>query len=67
MEAAQIWREHCNRKKTYSRLAGYIFQRVQVTTGKNYDRKKMVQSSRLTGRFFRRVQITTRKKLRPEK
>jgi hypothetical protein len=27
-------------KKTYSRLAGYIFQRVQITTGKNYDRKK---------------------------
>ncbi len=27
-------------KKTYSRLAGYVFQRVQITTGKNYDRKK---------------------------
>jgi hypothetical protein len=27
-------------KKTYSRLAGYVFQRVQITTGKNYDWKK---------------------------
>ncbi len=27
-------------EKTYSRLAGYVFQRVQITTGKNYDRKK---------------------------
>ncbi len=27
-------------KKTYSRLAGYVFQWVQITTGKNYDRKK---------------------------
>jgi hypothetical protein len=26
----------------YSRLAGYVFQRVQITTGKNYDRKKNV-------------------------
>ncbi len=62
METAQIWREHYDRKKKmYRRLAGYVFQRVQITTGKNYDRKKKVQSSRLTGRFFRRVQITTRK------
>jgi hypothetical protein len=29
------------RKKTYSCLAGYVFQRVQITTGKSYDRKKM--------------------------
>ncbi len=29
-----------NRKKTYSRLAGYVFQQVRITTGKNYDRKK---------------------------
>ncbi len=28
------------KKKTYSCLAGYVFQRVQITTGKNYDRKK---------------------------
>ncbi len=48
-------------KKTYSRLAGYVFQRVQITTGKIYDWNKKVQSSRLTGRFFRRVHITTRK------
>jgi hypothetical protein len=40
MEAAQIWRERYDRKKTYSRLAGYVFQRIQITTGKNYDRKK---------------------------
>jgi hypothetical protein len=26
--------------KTYRRLAGYVFQRVQITTRKNYDRKK---------------------------
>jgi hypothetical protein len=32
-------------KKTYSRLAGHVFQLVQITTGKNYDRKKNVQSS----------------------
>ncbi len=32
-------------KKTYSRLAGYVFQRVQTTTWKNYDWKKNVQSS----------------------
>ncbi len=30
------------RKKTYSCLAGYVFQRVQITTGKNYNRKKNV-------------------------
>ncbi len=48
-------------EKKYSCLACYVFQRVQITTGKNYDRKKKVQSSRLTGHFFRRVQITTRK------
>ncbi len=28
LEAAKIWRERYNRKKTYSRLAGYIFQQV---------------------------------------
>ncbi len=28
------------RKKRYSRLAGYVFWRVQITTGKNYNRKK---------------------------
>ncbi len=29
------------RKKTYSRLAGYVFQRVQIiTAGKNYDPEK---------------------------
>ncbi len=33
-------------KKTYSCLAGYVFQRVQITTKKNYDWKKTnVQSS----------------------
>ncbi len=26
-------------KNAYSRLAGYVFQRVQITTEKNYDRK----------------------------
>ncbi len=41
MEAAQNWRERYDRgKKMYIRLAGYVFQRVQITTGKNYDRKK---------------------------
>jgi hypothetical protein len=28
LEAANIWREHYGRKKTYSRLAGYVFRRV---------------------------------------
>jgi hypothetical protein len=32
-------------KKLYSRLAGYVFQRVQITTGKKYNRKKNVQLS----------------------
>ncbi len=32
-------------KKMYSRLDGYVFQRVQITTGKKFDRKKKVQSS----------------------
>ncbi len=27
-------------KKTYSRLACYVFQRVQITTGNNYNQKK---------------------------
>ncbi len=27
-------------KKMYSPLAGYVFQRVQITTGKKYDQKK---------------------------
>ncbi len=40
MEAAQIWRERYNQKKMYSRLASYVFQRVQIITGKDYDRKK---------------------------
>jgi hypothetical protein len=34
MEVAQIWRERYNQKKTYSRLAGYVFQNVQITTEK---------------------------------
>jgi hypothetical protein len=37
MEAAQIWRERYNRKKMYSHLAGYVFQRVLITSGTNYD------------------------------
>ncbi len=46
------------KKRTVVWLA--IFQRVQITTGKNYNWKKnKVQSSRLTGHFFRRVQIKT--------
>jgi hypothetical protein len=28
------------KKKTYSRLAGYVFPRIQITSRKNYDRKK---------------------------
>ncbi len=40
------------KNKTYSPLAGYVFQWVQITTGKNYDQKKKVLSSRLTGHFF---------------
>jgi hypothetical protein len=59
MEAAQIWRERYDRKKTYSCLASYVFQQVQITTGKNYDRKKKVQ---LSGRH-----LETGKKIRPEK
>ncbi len=56
MEVAQIWRERYDRKKMYSHLAGYVFQRVQITTGKNYDRKKgTVKSSDRP--FFWRVQI----------
>jgi hypothetical protein len=30
------------RKKRNSHLAGYFFQWVQITTGKNYDLKKKV-------------------------
>ncbi len=33
------------RKKMYSCLAGYIFQRVQITTGKKYDQKEKVHLS----------------------
>jgi hypothetical protein len=40
MEAAQIWRERYDRKKMHSCLAGNVFQRVQITTGINYDQKK---------------------------
>jgi hypothetical protein len=50
-------------EKRYSRLAGHVFWRVQITTGKNYDPKKKVQSSgrRLKSMFFGRF------KLQPEK
>ena len=51
-------------KKTYSRLAGYVFQRVQITTRKNYDRKKNVQSGQLC---FSAGSNYNRKKLRPKK
>jgi hypothetical protein len=51
MEAAQIWWERYNRKKMYSRLAGYVFQRVKITTGKKYNQKNKVQLSCLTGHF----------------
>ncbi len=47
------------RKKTYSRLAGYVFQRVQITTGKKYDRKKK--------HTVVRPSVGNWKKLRPEK
>ncbi len=43
----------------YSRLAGYVFQWVQITTGKNYDRKKK--------RTVVRPLVGNWKKLRPEK
>jgi hypothetical protein len=33
-------------KKRYSRLAGYVFRLVQITTGKKYDRKKVQSSGR---------------------
>ncbi len=46
-------------KKTYSRLAGYVFQRVQITTGKNYDRKKK--------RTVVRPSVGNWKKIRAEK
>jgi hypothetical protein len=46
-------------KKMYSCLAGYVFQRVQITTGKNYDRKKK--------RTVVRLLVGNWKKLRPEK
>ncbi len=46
-------------KKTYSHLAGYVFQRVQITTGKNYDRKKNVQ---LSGRQLETGKNYVRKK-----
>jgi hypothetical protein len=38
-------RKNYHRKKRYSHLAGYVFRRVPITTGKNYDWKKMIQSS----------------------
>jgi hypothetical protein len=57
--------------KRYNHLAGYVFRRVQITTGKNYydlknyDRKKKVQ---LSGRLCFLVGSNyNRKKLRPEK
>ncbi len=31
-------------KTTYSHLAGYVFQRVQNTTGKKYERKNKMYS-----------------------
>jgi hypothetical protein len=41
MEAAQIWRERYDpKKKMYSHLVGYVFQRVQIITEKNHDKKK---------------------------
>jgi hypothetical protein len=33
------------RNKRCSHLAGYFFRRVEITTGKNYERKKKVQAS----------------------
>ncbi len=45
-------------KKTYSRLAGYVFQRVQITTGKKYDQKKK--------RTVVRPSVGNWKKIRPE-
>jgi hypothetical protein len=46
-------------KKTYSRLASYVFQRVQITTRKNYDLKKK--------RTVIQPSVGNWKKLRPEK
>jgi hypothetical protein len=60
MKLAQIWRERYDRKKTYSRLAGYVFQRVQITTGKNYNQKKN-RYSRLAVIWKLEI-ITSRKK-----
>jgi hypothetical protein len=63
MEVAQIWREHYCRKKMYSCLASYVFQRVQIITVKNYNRKKIVQSSDWLRRLRFGGNITTEKKI----
>ena len=46
-------------KKTYSRLAGYVFQQVQITTGKKLRPEKK--------RTVVRPSVGNWKKLRPEK
>ncbi len=48
-------------KKTYSRLAGYVFQRVQITTKNKLQPEKNVQSS---GRQLETGKIYVRKKQR---
>jgi hypothetical protein len=54
-----LTRKNYDRKKRYScHLAGYVFWRVQITTGKNYDQKKSTVVWPSVGNW---------KKLHPEK
>jgi hypothetical protein len=58
--------KHYYQKKRYSRLAGYVFRRVQITTGKITTGKKrysrlavrlrLYSDTLIVGKFFLRIQ-----------